>query len=156
MRIATSCAQFFIMVLRSNEFGKLSTEELTDFESTNKIRLPNDYKTFLLVSNGGQPIKKLNKTPETIVTYILGMHNGDYYASLYKHVEMFLKRIPLSTFPIATDSFGNLFLMSVHLENYGRIFFWDHEGEPEIQDGHFVDNVSFVSDSFSDFVDKLN
>lgn len=143
------------MILKSNEFGKLSNEELSDFELANKIQLPDDYRQFLLTHNGGQPTRKINKIPDTVVTYILGMHNGDYYASLYKHVDMFSNRIPFSAIPIATDAFGNLFLMSIHEENYGQIFFWDHEGEPEIQDGHYVDNVSFVSDSFSGFVDKL-
>ncbi len=144
------------MILNPNEFGKLSDEELNDFELTNNMKLPNDYRQFLLANNGGKPTKQANKSPETIVTYILGMHNGDYYASLYRHIDMFAKRIPFSTFPIATDSFGNLFLLSVHSENYGQIFFWDHEGEPEIQDGHYVDNVSFVADSFAEFMNKLH
>jgi hypothetical protein len=80
------------------------------------------------------------------------MHNGDYYASLYKHIDMFKDRLPLSTFPIATDPFGNLFIMSLHPDGHGHIYFWDREGEPEYQNGHYTDNCTFVAYSFSDFL----
>lgn len=139
-----------------NEFGSVNRIEMDDFEKENGIKLPLDYRKFLLQSNGGKPIADKNLYPPTIVTYILGMHNGEYYSSLYKHIEMFKNRLPFSTFPIATDPFGNLFIMSLHEENHGHIYFWDHEGEPEIQDGHYVDNCSFVAYSFTEFIEKLN
>src|ERR671922_1406841 len=113
------------MIETKNEFGSLQAIELNDFEIANNIKLPNDYRNFLLEFNGGKPIPNRNENPDTIVTYILGMHNGDYYASLYKHIDMFKDRLPLSTFPIATDPFGNLFIMSVHSGGYGHIYFWD-------------------------------
>jgi len=143
------------MIENKNQFGRLSEIELGDFEKVNGIRLPDDYRDFLLETNGGRPNPNRNKMPDTIVTYVLGMHNGDYYASLYKHIDMFKGRLPLSTFPIATDPFGNLFIMSLHSEGHGHIYFWDHEGEPEYQDGHYVDNCTFVAYSFSDFLNNL-
>jgi hypothetical protein len=143
------------MIENKNEFGKLQEIEVNDFEKENNIKLPKDYRDFLLEFNGGKPSPNRNENPNTIVTYILGMHNGDYYASLYKHIDMFKGRLPLSTFPIATDPFGNLFIMSLHTEGRGHIYFWDHEGEPEYQDGHYVDNCSFVAYSFSEFVNNL-
>ena len=144
-----------MIVKESNIFGNLSEEELNDFETANQVKLPAEYRSFLLENNGGVPINQLNQSPQTIVTYIFGMHNGDYYASLYKHIDMFNTRLPLSCFPIASDPFGNLFIMSLHTENYGQIFFWDHEGEPEEQNGHYIDNVSFVSYSFDKFLKDL-
>ncbi len=144
-----------MIIEKQNEFGRLSIEELRAFEIENNIELPNDYKDFILQYNGGRPIPNLNSQPLTNVAYILGMHNGDYFASLYKHIEMYKTRIPFSTFPIATDFFGNLFLLTMHPESYGQIYFWDHEGEPKIQDGNYVDNCSFVDHSFSDFLQNL-
>jgi len=143
------------MIENKNAFGKLSEIELSDFEKENDISLPGDYRFFLLDANGGRPNPNRNERPDTIVTYVLGMHNGDYYASLYKHIDMFKNRLPLSTFPIATDPFGNLFIMSLHPEGYEHIYFWDHEGEPEYQDGNYVDNCTFVAYSFSDFLNNL-
>jgi hypothetical protein len=112
-------------------------------------------EAFLLAHNGGEPYPNNNANPSTPVTYILGMHNGEYYASLYKHISMFENRLPLSTFPIATDAFGNLFIMSVHPANFGQIFFGDHEGEPEYQDGHYTENCRFVAYSFPEFLENL-
>jgi hypothetical protein len=143
------------MVENKNEFGALQEVELNDFERENNIELPNDYRNFLLEFNGGKPKPDKNENPETIVTYILGMHNGDYYASLYKQIDMFKGRLPLSTFPIATDPFGNLFIMSLHPEGHGHIYFWDHEGETEYQDGHYTENCSFVAYTFSEFINNL-
>lgn len=145
-----------MIIEKKNEFGKLPIKELEDFEIENNIKIPGDYKQFLLENNGGRPIPNLNTQPSTNVAYILGMHNGDYFASLYKHIEMFKKRIPFSTFPIATDYFGNLFLLTIHPESYGQVYFWDHEGEPEFQDGNYILNCSFVAYSFSEFLQNLS
>lgn len=143
------------MIQNTNKFGELGEIELRDFQKENGIALPEEYKTFLQKSNGIAPNPNQNKTPSAVVTYILGMHNGPYYASLYKHIDMFKNRLPLSTLPIATDAFGNLFILSVHQDRYGYIYFWDHEGEPEYQDGHYVDNCYFVSYSFDAFIHNL-
>lgn len=144
------------MVTNPNHFGKLTLEELTDFEKTNQISLPEGYKKFLLKNNGGKPFKNTLQTPSTVIDHILGMHNGDYYASLYKHIHKFADRLPLSTFPVGNDAFGNLLIMSVHPDNYGQIFFWEQEGESAFQDGHYIDNVTFVAYSFDDLIDNLH
>lgn len=143
------------MIKSKNEFGILPETVLVDFEIANQLKLLDDYRRVLLEYNGGKPIPNRNENPDTIITYILGMHNGDYYASMYKHIDMFKKRLPLSSFPIVTDPFGNLFLMSVHPDGFGYIYFWDHEGETEYQDGHYVDNCYFVAYSFTDFINNL-
>ena len=145
-----------LKVKEPNTFGKLSVEELNDFEIVNQIKLPEDYRIFLLENNGGIPLLQINQDSDKVVTYIFGMHNGDYYASLYKHIDMFQKRLPFGTFPIASDPFGNLFIMSLSPENHGQIFFWDHEEEPAEQDGHYIENISFVSYSFTEFQQQLS
>jgi hypothetical protein len=143
------------MIVKKNEFGVLQVSELNEFENENNVTLPEDYRHFLLEFNGGEPVLSRNEDIGTVVNYFLGMPNGEHYASLYKHIDMFKERLPLSTFPIATDPFGNLFIMSLHPESHGHIYFWDHEREPEHQDGHYVENCSFVAYSFSEFIKKL-
>ena len=142
-------------VQRANPFGKLTNEELSDFEFANDSKLPDSYREFLLENNGGIPARQSIKSPDTLVTYLLGMHNGDYYSSLYKHIDVFKNRLPFSCFPIATDPFGNLFIMTLHPESYGQIFFWDQEAEPKAQDGHNISNISFVAYSFEEFLKML-
>lgn len=143
------------MILESNKYGRLSMPELTDFELVNDIKLPTDYQEFLLKFNGGEPSPNENPSPETVVRYILGMHNGDKFASLYRFIEIYAKRLPGGCMPIATDPFGNLFIMNLNAEDLGYIYFWDHEGEPEVQDGHYVDNCYFVAYSFTEFLNNL-
>ena len=143
------------MIENKYEFGVLREIEISDFEKVNNIKLPSDYKDFLLEFNGGKPKPNEHEHSGYVVTYILGMHNGNYYASLYKHIDMFKSRLPFSSFPIATDPFGNLFIMSLHPEGHGHIYFWEHEGEPEYQDGHFVENCTFVAYSFTEFIKNL-
>jgi hypothetical protein len=143
-------------IIKENEFGRLFSIELIDFEIANSIKLPDDYRDFLLYrTNGGEPIEKIHIATKKVVRYVLGMHNGDYYASLYKHIAMFKDRLPFSSFPIATDPFGNLFIMSVHPEGLGHIYFWEHEGEPEYQDGHYTENCSFMAYSFTELINNL-
>ncbi|MGE7775633.1 SMI1/KNR4 family protein [Chitinophaga sp. NPDC101104] len=142
-------------VERKNEFGGLTELELADFENANKVVLPKDYREFLLENNGGKPIPNRVRLPSAILEYLSGMHNGDTYANLYKQIDVFRSRIPFSTFPIGIDPFGNLFLMSIHQEIFGYIYFWVHEGEPEVQDGHYTDNCTFVAYNFTEFVDNL-
>jgi hypothetical protein len=143
------------MIKNFYQFGALRDGELRDFEVTNNIKLPEDYKKFLIEFNGGEPVPNGNEDPSTVVSYILGMHNGDYHASLYKHIDIFKNRVPVGTFPIASDVFGNIFIMSVDPGSYGHIYFWEYEGEPEHQDGHFVGNCSFVSYTFTEFLENL-
>ena len=142
-------------IKNSNEFGNLTEIEMKDFEEANGIELPEDYRDFLLSYNGGEPEPNRVRVPETILTYLFGMHNGEYYASLYKCIDIYRLRIPFSTLPIGRDPFGNIFLMSIHPEGLGHIYFWDHEREPEVQDGHNTENCVFVAYSFTEFIDSL-
>lgn len=136
-----------------NQFGKLSLPELEDFEKANNRKLPGDYRSFLLESNGGVPIPNVRPLSGRIVSCFLGMHNGPHYSSLYRAIESFSGRLPYDTFPIARDPFGNLFIMSLDEDCYGYIYFWDHENESPIADGNYVENCHFEAYSFSEFVD---
>lgn len=68
---------------------------------------------------------------------------------------MFRKRIPSWYFPIANDSGGNLYLMSLYQENHGLIAFWRHEEETTGDADQYFDNMSIVATSFSEFLDHI-
>lgn len=144
------------MINFSNSLGKdLSKDELEAFEEVNKIQLPQEYCIFLLQHNGGKPSKDLLPGVNTNIAYFLGMHNANYYSSLYWHIETFSKRLPLCSFPVARDYFGNLLIISVHPESYGHIYYWDHENEPEMQDGHNTQNCVFIAHNFTELLNSL-
>jgi hypothetical protein len=106
-------------IRHSNEFGKLQVQDIVDFEEANDIKLPEDYKQFLIEHNGGRPFPCISPIVKSDVQWIYGMVQEPYYASLFQHLAMFQGRIPSWYFPIANDSGGNLYLMSLYHENFG-------------------------------------
>lgn len=143
------------MIEDSNRFGKLKVKTLEEFEKENKLKLPDDYRAFLIEHNGGSPSPATNPTPETDVQWIYGIHNGEYWASLKWHIKTLSGRIPANTLPIANDSGGNIFLLSLHPDSYGEVWFWDHENETEKNADAYLDNIIKSADSFTDFVNSL-
>ncbi|WP_289055996.1 SMI1/KNR4 family protein [Carboxylicivirga marina] len=144
-----------IEIIDSNRFGKLSKNDLTDFEAKLSISLPSDYRDFLIENNGGCPKPSTNKIPETDVQCIYGIHEGDYWANLIEHIDMFKERIPSNTIPIANDSGGNLFLLSLRQDSKGEVWFWDHEEEAEESGHEYFENITKAADSFNNFIDNL-
>jgi hypothetical protein len=142
-------------ILESNKFGRIQIDDIVQFESDNEIEFPVDYRNFLITNNGGKPKQNLVPSVNSDVQWIFGMVNEPYYASLFQHIDMFHKRIPSWYFPIANDSAGNLYLMSMYIENRGLIAFWKHEEETDGNAEQFFDNMSFVANSFTDFLDQL-
>ena len=140
-------------IRHSNEFGPIRLQDIVDFEEENNIKLPEDYKQFLIEHNGGQPFPCIS--PISDVQWIYGMVHEPNYASLFWHIDIFQRRIPGWYFPIANDSGGNLYLMSLYHENHGTIAFWDHEGETEGDADQYFDNMKFVANSFTEFLNQL-
>jgi hypothetical protein len=139
----------------SNRFGKLTSKSLGVFCRNHKITLPDDYVNFLLEHNGGTPIPATNKLPETDVNYIFGIQDEASWASLEWYIQTFKERIPANYLPIAKDSGGNLFLMSLIPANYGAIFYWDHEYESESTGDSVYKNLRKSATSFSEFLLNL-
>jgi len=142
-------------IIDSNKFGKVTIEDIVRFEKANNILLPEDYKAFLLKHNGGRPFLNIEPTAKSNVQWILGMVEEPSFASLFQQHDMFCKRIPSWYFPIANDSGGNLYLMSLFAENYGLIAFWRHEQETTGDADQYFENMSIVANSFSEFLDQL-
>jgi hypothetical protein len=61
-------------------------------------------------------------------------------------------RIPPSALPIASDIAGNLLCMDFKGNHSGRIYFWDHELECDLNG---YDNLSLVANSFSTLLTQI-
>ncbi len=142
-------------IIDANSFGPIDMVDLIDFESSNKFRLPEDYRFFLIQYNGGKPAKNHLQTPNTDVNWLYGMHNGPDWANFFCALNTYHNRIPSWYIPIGYDSAGNLFIMSMFEKNKGTIAFWDHENEASENAAQYFDNMSFVANSFSDFFNLL-
>jgi hypothetical protein len=79
--------------------------------------------------------------------------------SLESARECYVGRIPDDLLWIMDDPFGNAICLGIRGIHRGRIYFWDHEMEPDPNgwDGQ-VDtegNVSLIANSFTEFVAGL-
>jgi len=144
--------------------SKLTEKALSEFEEQFSIQLPYDYKSFMLKNNGGTPVGNwgfdfiesdtVNKTSSLIhyfgviyeeETYEVDDLKAGYIALLSS------EQIPDTLMPIADDPFGNGIFLSVAGDDYGKVYFGNHELEDPIT-GYLI--MSEIAESFSKFIDS--
>ena len=139
--------------------------KLWAFEASLRKRLPDDYRSFLVACNGGHVGGALwyaGPTPEgkladAGVHHIGGFRKEEYF-SLAWNRECYTGRIPKDTIWIMDDPFGNAICLGVSGSARGKVFFWDHEMEPDKDwDGEVASakHVQLLANSFTDFVAGL-
>jgi hypothetical protein len=135
----------------------LIIDELSYFVKNNII-IPDVYKKFLIEYNGGRPenslIYFLENKNGTILSCIFGF-TKDRYCSLRRYNSTYAGRIPRNTLAIADDVGGNVIVMSVSGDDYGKIYFWDHEMEFDQGVEPDYANLTLVADSFDEFINNL-
>jgi hypothetical protein len=113
----------------------------------------------LLEQNGGVPSKSLIDVPaigEQVVRRCYALKSPATSYTLARVIENYKDRVPLDMLPIGSDPAGNLFLMGVSTgECYGKIYFWDHEQEADLEPQPYFENIHYVSPSFADFLASL-
>lgn len=134
----------------------ITNEALIKQEDYFNCHFPKDYKEFLLEYNGGVPEKTLIYFGDDggIIKFFLGFSDDSIYG-VFDIYCRFIDRIPSNTLPIARDPGGNLFLMSIRGDDYGKIYFWDHEEESYEGEVPDYSNMTFVANSFTDLINNL-
>lgn len=100
-------------------------EKIADLEKRYDIKLPAQYRKFLLQYNGGDTPGTFFKAKgiDSDLRYFYGM--GDVKVSIDEvQLEEWLEK---SFFPIACDSFGNYVVIGLSGGKLGKIYFCDHE-----------------------------
>ena len=152
----------FMKIQNSGE--QLNNAALSKFEKQLNIRLPQDYKDFMLKNNGGTPEKDwafnfvdlmTNTTTSSVIQSFFVIYEEETHEDndLRKSYRILQEEgeIPVDILPIADDPGGNLICMCISEKNYGRVFFGDHELE-DPKTGYILMNM--IADSFSDFIDN--
>jgi hypothetical protein len=149
-------------IRKLESYSPTDMEQIVNFEQQINARLPQEYVQFLLQYNGGAPKKDVYKMlevnensneDETIsLFYTLA---EDYNHNLFSKFNTFLGRMPKELIPIAIDPFGNQICLAVKGENYGKVYFWNHDWEHDEGEEPTYRNISLISNSFQEFVDKL-
>ena len=126
--------------------------------------LPEDYRQFLLECNGGYVGGALwfkGRAAEAGVHHIGGFRKESHFSleARRKVYQGAKPRIPRELLWIMDDPFGNAICLGVNSPYHGRVFFWDHEEEPDPEewDGSVetAENLRLLADSFTDFVAGL-
>jgi hypothetical protein len=151
------------MAVRIDNPGRrISERELKHFEARLGATLPEDYASFLLQFNGGEPTPKwfvIRGSDEGSSVDLFFSLGGSSDVDLEQEIRIYkgeTARIPPQTIPVAQDPFGNLILVSLKGSDRGSVYFWDHEEEPDPnEDIVEYENVYLLANSFDEFLGRL-
>jgi len=147
------------MVFIEKSKQSLTIDQIEGVEQRLKLKLPYEYKEFLMKYNGGIPSSNivtyydhLGRSTRSVVDYFLAIYDEYGYDNLVIKYEYFISsnRIPLGILPIASDPFGNLICISTREKDNGKIYFLDHE-----LDQSDYGNLGVISNNFSEFLRSL-
>ncbi|HEY5744451.1 MAG TPA: SMI1/KNR4 family protein [Chryseolinea sp.] len=145
--------------------AKLNASQIEEVEEFVGLTFPVEYKEHLLKYNGGQckpnffEFTENGKASNSNLDWFLAIYEGKYdnlkeYIEIYKIED---KRMPVHMLPIAHDPGGNLICISCNGDDFGYVYFWDHENEVDysLAIDRDYSNLHFISKSLPDFIDSL-
>ena len=145
------------IILSNNAFDE---EKFRSFAKKYSLNFPESYIEFLRRNNDSEMESNIIEGTEELgiyVRYFYGTTDNDYsdIEMVYKN---YIMRMPSKCIPIADADFGNEICMSLKDENYGKIYFWDHESMDTDYDEKcnltFEDMIP-LADSFENLLDKI-
>jgi hypothetical protein len=143
----------------TDSYAALKTATLDRFEELLEVRLPEDYRNFLLRNNGGRPrvngfrIVNGQRASDEVLDYFLGIAQGEE-DDIVAFLQRYSDRLPPDLLPIAYDAFGNLICLGLSEPVAGQVLFWDHELEPELEDDE-LSNVTVIAGNFDLFLNSF-
>lgn len=141
--------------------SQLSEAQLVQLEKQLNTVLPEDYRRFLLQHNGGRPeprtvdVNGLPGTP-TDVACIYGIGDAVETCSIEWNVKLLSERLAQlgnGFLPIAGDSLGSAFFLSLRASDFGAVYFCDLQSVFANYDA--APALYFVASSFEEFLKQL-
>lgn len=87
--------------------------------------------------------------------YFYGFNSANNSDDMVWNYKMFKGRMPKFYLPIGCDPGGNQICLAVKGQNYGQVFFWDHEFEADDGCEPTEENLTRIASSFDAFLDSL-
>lgn len=143
-----------------------AAEAIAQLERSLGATLPDDYAAFLRRGNGGfiggalwyKGPTPAGEAADAGVHHVGGLRPEPHF-SLAWNRDCYANRIPRALLWIMDDPFGNAICLGLEGDHRGRIYFWDHEGEPDPDewDGTVekAGNIRLLADAFTGFVAGL-
>jgi hypothetical protein len=141
--------------------SKLPTNsiEIKNFEELIGAELPEDYKNFLLMHNGGHPItngfkliEPINeRTNEAGIDWFYALYDGDG-SNIIKEFKRSREELPDNILPIAHDSGGRTCL-GIKGEEYNKVYYWTTNWSCWM--GEDYNKLCLAANSFTEFINGL-
>jgi ankyrin repeat protein len=148
--------------------NKLTPARLAKVEKQFGIRLPKEYRAFMLANNGGEPepsgvCRKRSKAPSLSCSYFFSIdaeRSYEDWVSAYEGMKNSVEVVlPKRIVPIGDDSGGNVFCISVSGKDEGKIYWWFHEHafvpDPPRRVVPDMTGITLVADSFEAFLNQF-
>lgn len=141
------------MINMDKENEKISIKEVEEFELRHDIKLPNQYREFLIKSNGGYPhastFKISDEDGESVVNKFYGI--GDMKGNLDRVFEILDGELPEGFISIGDDPAGNEICIGINEKYYGKIYLWIHDMESDEE----LSNMFLLAESSNEFFNSL-
>lgn len=134
---------------------KINKGSILKLETIFGYKIPEEYNIHLLKFNGGRCkpnifyFKENDNLTSSDIDWFLALYDGEF-DNIFDYIEIYKDKIPSHFLPMAHDSGGNLICISCGIEDYGYIYFWNHEfnelGNNEIW---------LIEKSFNEFLKNL-
>ena len=144
----------------TNSQVSLTTAMIEQLESDTGISLPDDYKSFLLKHNGGEPDPSMFETKdgklESFVLHFLPITNM-VEDNLLEEIEgiTLACQIPANLIPIAITPADNRIVLSVGGDDHGNVYHWAWDEEFENHVASY-DCMRLIANTFSEFLKMLH
>jgi hypothetical protein len=138
-----------------------SESDVAAFEARHRIRLPADYREFLLKSNGGHVDGTYNieispQAGSTTLQQFYRVRDGSRSTQTLEYMRSLVgSRLPPALLGIGSDLGGAEICLGIDGSEYGKVFFWDPGFDfDDTQHGSF-ENIHEVAPTFSEFLRRI-
>ena len=135
----------------------ISKSEIGLVEKRLGFDIPPEYKIFLLKTNGGIPYPgsvKYDGEYYDCVAYFYSAGNDNSSNDLFRNLEEYRGVVPSHYLAIAESPGGNLYCLSLKNEDYGSVYFWEHD-EANYDGETREENMILLAPSLTKFIDEL-
>lgn len=145
-------------IVNSKEFGSAPRERIDLLEEKLELRLPGEYRSFLIDHNGGIPspdrcfISEIGE--RVVVETLFGLHDGPKHVSLEAHLEEWGEDLLPGLLPIGYEQGGNPICLKLQPPELGKVVLWDMELD-RTQTNERGPTLYDVAPSFGQFMASL-
>ena len=148
------------MLSITNPYQPASDEQVTTFERRIGAKLPEDFRSFLLLHNGGKPNPKRFSTSDGKIESMVSIFfplSGETDETLVAEYEKFTLRdqLPPNLLSIAKDPTDNRITIAFQGDDVGAVYYWSCDEEPAPASRSYA-YLRKIADRFSDFAAKLH